>query len=59
MDGQDAVMNLRIIREVATLSHKPIGYAILAKTIRHMDGSGVSTNSENKVDDNTAEGVRE
>ena len=59
MDGQDAVMNMRIIREVATLFHKPMDYAILARIIRHMDGLRVLTNSGSKVDHNAVEGVRE
>ena len=59
MDGQDAVMNMRIIREVATLFRKPMDYAILARTIRHMDGLRVLTNLGNNVDHNAVEGVRE
>jgi hypothetical protein len=59
MDGQDAVMNMRIIREVATLFGRPMDNAILARTTCHMDGLKVSTNSDNKVDDNTVQGVGE
>jgi len=44
-------MNMRNMREVATLLRKPMGYAVLA--VR------VSTDPDNKVDHNAVEGVRE
>jgi hypothetical protein len=59
MDRQDTVINMRITREVATLFGRLMDNAILARTTCHMDSLRVSTNPDNKVDDNTVQGVGE